>query len=234
MGSEKFAKHAAVIVAAVAIGVVGILASSSTVRADDDQKDARIQRGFEIAAEIPIPLNLEGKDHDLVGLGSYFVNAVSDCNGCHTAQNPTTGASLRFLPNGNPFFLGVKEQKVNPAAYLSGGRDFGPLPNVPHILSRNLTPDKTGMAEGGRTFAQFLQIMRHGTDLDHIHPNCSSPMQPNCFNPPFNGDLLQVMPWFVFQDMSQHDLHAIYEYLSAIPCIEGPEDPKNILHNDCH
>ena len=33
--------------------------------------------------------------------------------------------------------------------------------------------------------------------------------------------------------MTYHDLHAIYEYLSAIPCIEGPEDPNSILHNDC-
>ena len=28
-------------------------------------------------------------------------------------------------------------------------------------------------------------------------------------------------------------LHAIYEYLSAIPCNEGPAAPS-ILHNDCH
>jgi len=27
--------------------------------------------------------------------------------------------------------------------------------------------------------------------------------------------------WPAFQDMTDHDLLAIYEYLSAIPCIEG-------------
>ena len=47
----------------------------------------RIARGFEIA---PVPLNLEGKDRDLVGLGSYFVNAVGGCNDCHT--NPPFAA----------------------------------------------------------------------------------------------------------------------------------------------
>jgi hypothetical protein len=237
MRSKQFAKPAAVIAAVVAIGVVGFLVSSSTVRANDDEKDPRIQKGFELAADIPIPLNLEGKDRDKVGLGSYLVNAVGDCNGCHSAADPTTGAPLEFLPNGNPYFLGVKEKKVNPAAYLAGGQDFGAFPgsNPPvHIVPRNLTPDKTGRAEGGRTFAQFLQIMRHGTDLDHLHPNCSSPTQPNCLAPPFNGDLLQIMPWSTYQDMTQDDLHAIYEYLSAIPCIEGPEDPNNILHHDCH
>jgi hypothetical protein len=231
MRSEQSIKVTAAIVAVAAIGLVGILASSSTVQARDDDKDSRIQKGFEIA---PVPLNFEGKDRDLVGLGSYLVNAVSDCNGCHTAQNPTTGAPLEFLPTGNPFF-GLPK-KVNTATYLSGGRDFGQIegPNSPHIVSRNLTPDKTGRAEGGRTFSEFLQIMQHGTDLDHAHPNCSSTVKTNCFTPPFDGDLLQVMPWYAFQDMTQKELQAMYEYLSAIPCIEGPEDPTNILHNDCH
>jgi len=41
------------------------------------------------------------------------------------------------------------------------------------------------------------------------------------------------MPWPTFQSMTDHDLRAIYEYLSAIPCIEGPPAPS-ILHNDCH
>jgi len=29
-----------------------------------------------------------------------------------------------------------------------------------------------------------------------------------------------------------HDLLTIYTYPSAIPCIEGPTDPKNQQHND--
>jgi hypothetical protein len=40
------------------------------------------------------------------------------------------------------------------------------------------------------------------------------------------------MPWPDFQDMTEHDLRAIYEYLSAIPCIAGPPAPSP-LHNDC-
>jgi len=31
--------------------------------------------------------------------------------------------------------------------------------------------------------------------------------------------------------MRERDLRAIYEYLSAIPCIAGP--PAGVLHNDC-
>jgi hypothetical protein len=51
--------------------------------------------------------------------------------------------------------------------------------------------------------------------------------------PPFNGDLLQIMPWPAYSHMTEHDIRAIYEYLSAIPSIPGPADPNSVLHNDC-
>jgi hypothetical protein len=49
---------------------------------------------------------------------------------------------------------------------------------------------------------------------------------------PLNGALLQIMPWPTFQNMDDHDLRAMYEYLSAIPCIAGPPAPSP-LHHDC-
>ena len=73
-----------------------------------------------------------------------------------------------------------------------------------------------GLPEGGNTFEQFLQIMRHGTDLDHLHPPCTTaPANPNCLFAlpginPVDGNLLQVMPWPVFNNMSDGDLLAIY------------------------
>jgi hypothetical protein len=202
-----------------------VLASSPRVQAkedDNDSNESKIQRGFEIA---PVPLNLAGKNRALVGLGSYIVNAL-DCDGCHSA-----GPSTEFAP-GNPYF--GQPTKVNPATYLGGGRDFFPAPGpgFPHIISRNLTPDKTGLPEGGHTFPEFLQIMRTGADLDHLHPTCSATVTTNCVPPPFDGDLLQIMPWPIYQNMTDHDLRAIYEYLSAIPCIEGPPAPSP-RHNDC-
>ena len=77
------------------------------------------------------------------------------------------------------------------------------------------------------------QIMRTGVDLDHLHPNCSQRVTTNCFpeQQPFNGNLLQVMPWPIFQGFTEIDLRAIYEYLSAVPCISGPS--TGVLHNDC-
>jgi hypothetical protein len=181
----------------------------------DKQKDnknngeeARIRIGFEVA---PVPLNLARRDRDLVGLGSYIVNTQGECNGCHS-QGPQT----QYLPGGNPYF-GQPEQ-TNPATYLGGGRSFGefPGPGGPEIVSRNLTPDADGVPIGGDTFEEFLYTMRTGHDPDQLHPNLP---------PPFRGDLLQIMPWPAYANMSDRDLRAIYEYLSAIPCLVSADHP---------
>ena len=210
------------LLAALAIG-------AATARADEGdsgREAAMIRRGFEIA---PVPLNVEGKNAALVGLGSYLVNAVADCNGCHSA-----GPATEYARGGNPYFKGNPPAVLNQSTYLAGGRNFGSLvPGTPAIVSRNLTPDRTGRPAGGLTFDDFVQVLRTGTDLDHLHPNCSPTITSNCFPAaqPFNGDVLQVMPWPVFQLMSRRDLRAIYEYLRAIPCIAGPA--TGVLHNEC-
>jgi hypothetical protein len=206
-----------------------MLLSSPRGRADDgddrDDRDPRIQKGFEIA---PVHLDLEGKNRALVGLGSYIVNAQADCDGCHSA-----GPRTEFAMNRNPYF-GQKE-RVNPATYLGGGRDFGELVPPPgigsaHIISRNLTPTpKTGLPEGDHTFEEFLTILRTGKDFDHLHPTCTGAPNPGCVPKPFDGELLQIMPWPIQKNMTDHDIRAIYEYLKAIPCIHGnyPGEPAD-------
>jgi hypothetical protein len=201
---------------------------------DDDSEEAKSRRGLEIA---PVPLNLAGKDPSLVGLGSYIVNAQSDCNGCHNAG---PGGASGYPPNGNPYLLAPPggpyggKKLVDPATYLGGGRDFGAFPAdpFPHIVSRNLTPDKTGLAVGGHTFDEFLQIVRTGADMDNLHPTCMAGPNGSCLPAPFDGSRLQIMPWPAFKDMTRRDLRAIYDYLSSIPCIGGPPAP-DIRHNDC-
>jgi hypothetical protein len=218
--------------AAAAFAAILLAAMSNTtprVKAtgddDDNGSDSRIQRGFDIA---PVPLNLDGKNRALVGLGSYIVNATVPCNECHGAGPAIT----QFLPSGNPYF--GQPKAINPATYLGGGRDFGAIaPGAIHIFSRNLTPDKTGLPEGGRTFSEFVQIMRTGVDLDNLHPQCpSGTVAANCIPAPYRADLLQTMPWPGLKDLTDHDLRAIYEYLSAIPCVAGPPAPSP-LHNEC-
>ncbi len=229
MTLRQFLKTIGSSAAIAAVVLVGIFITSPHGQASSEPNDGRddaskIKQGFAIA---PVPLNLVGKNPALVGLGSYIVNAQGDCDGCHSA-----GPATEFAPGGNPYF--GQPTKINPATYLGGGRDFGPFPapGFPNIISRNLTPDKTGMPEGGRPFSEFVQIIRTGVDLDHLHPTCSATVTTNCLPPPFDGDLLQIMPWPIYHNMTDHDLRAIYEYLSAIPCITGPPAPSP-LHNDC-
>jgi len=255
------------------IALVGLLSTSPTVQAQNngnsDEKQL-VRIGYAIA---PVPLNLDGKDRDLVGLGSFIVNAQGDCNGCHTAGGPP---NFNYANNGNPYFsnqpLGTK---TDPTTYLAGGAPFGqavpssasvgfppgsipssyppdgypidPTTGFPYagpvIVSRNLTPDKTGRPEGGHTLAEFKQILRTGKDFDNIHPTCQSDTDPNialgiCVPPPVDGSKLQVMPWPVFHNMTDHQIEAIYEYLSAIPCIDNtfsppPAGAPNELRNDC-
>jgi hypothetical protein len=111
----------------------------------DDQERERIDKGMSIA---PVPLNLDGKDRDLVGLGSYIVNAQGGCNDCHT--NPP------YAPGGNPF-QGEPEQ-LNTAHYLAGGMSFGP-----DIVSPNLTPDASGNP-AGLSYDDFVRLIRTGRE----------------------------------------------------------------------
>jgi hypothetical protein len=220
---------------ALAVGIAS-LSAITPAQAGDDDEDVLIQRGFEVVAAEGVQLNLAGKDPRLVGLGSYLVNVLDHCNTCHSA-----GPATQWAKGGNPYFKLQGSTAVNQSTYMGGGRVFPPLvaanPGAtPTIVSRNLTPDKTGRPEGGRTFEEFRQIIRTGVDLDHLHPNCSDPTitaSTTCFpqNLPFDGDLLQVMPWPDLRHLTDHHLRAIYEYLSAIPCIAGP--PSGPLHNDC-
>ena len=181
--------------AAASIAVMSLAPQSGSANNSNDF-DTRIQRGLEIA---PVRLDYARRDRALVGLGSYLVNAMGGCNDCHTSPSYTK----------DPYTVGVVNKEVNKAGYLAGGAQFGPF------TSRNLTPDKSGKPFGA-SYAEFRLIMRTGIDLDQWPLNLPAPA---------NGKVLQVMPWPVYQDMTELDLRAMYEYLSAIPCVEG--DPGN-------
>ena len=151
--------------------------------------ESRVQEGLRIA---PVILNLKGRNRALVGIGSYLVNAVSECNDCHTRPH--------YLHGGNPF--NGEAEIPNAAQHLTGGNQFGPFTSV------NLTPDPITGLPAGLTFAEFVHLLRTGETDDH----------------PQFGPLLQVMPWPTFRKMTDNDLRAIYEYLSAIP--SRPNNPS--------
>ena len=176
--------------------IVALVVSAPPAAAKDknphpDNSQSEIQRGLALS---PVALNLLGKNRAFVARGSYLVNAVSGCTGCHTEPH--------FVPGRDPG-LGQPEQ-VNAAGFLGGGAAFGPF------VSRNLTPDFDGNP-GGLTLDQFKHVIRTGADLKGLPPPVPSPA----------NDLLQVMPWVEYKGMVDHDLEAIYEYLRAIPCLEG-------------
>ena len=264
---------AGAVVALAAIVLAGMINTPHRVQAQDNGNNdeaSLIRIGFLIA---PVPLNLEGKNRDLVGLGSFIVNAQADCNGCHTAGGPP---NFNYANNGNPYFLNQPlGTKTDPTTYLAGGTPFGqavpssasvggfppgsipssyppngypidPTTGFPYagpvIISRNLTPDKNGRPEG-HTLGEFKEILRTGKDFDNIHPTCLSDTDPNialgvCIPPPVDGSKLQVMPWPLLHNMTDHQIEAIYEYLSTIPCIDNnfstpPAGAPNELRNDC-
>ena len=129
--------------------------SNSPLKGDDrdrnrgereDDRELEVQIGFSIA---PVKLNLEDKDPELVGLGSYIVNAQGACNDCHTCPS--------YAPGHNPFPPVGGDGQINAATYLAGGVDFGP------VTSANLPPDANGRPEG-LTLEQFEIAIRTGHD----------------------------------------------------------------------
>jgi hypothetical protein len=97
-----------------------------------------------------------------------------------------------YEPGHNPYV--GQDTKPNPTNYLAGGVPFGPF------ISKNITPDATGKPHG-LTFDQFREAIRTGVDPD-------------------DGGILQVMPWPFYHNMTDGDVRAIYEYLSAVPHAE--------------
>jgi cytochrome c553 len=160
---------------------------------DDDRDDSRVRQGLRIA---PVPLDLRGKNRGLVGKGSYLVNAVGACADCHSCPTYEPGHNP-YGPPSSPLPPG--DGQLNAKNYLAGGVLFAP----PGVTSANLTPDpKTGRPELGHTFAEFKHLIRTGHD------------------PEEGNRILQVMPWPVYRHMTDEDLRAIYEFLSAIPHAE--------------
>lgn len=108
-----------------------------------------IERDSQVGLRLaPLPLNLHGKSRGTVGYGSYLINVLGECNGCHSVNG--------YEPGGNPY-LG-EAPIVDTEAYLRGGRNFG------IAVSRSLRPEPGNGLPGGMTYAQFVAAMRHGQD----------------------------------------------------------------------
>ncbi|MGH7439385.1 MAG: hypothetical protein ACRENE_27165 [Polyangiaceae bacterium] len=142
----------------------------------------------------PVPINTNGltsSQLEMIGEGSYLVNALGDCAGCHgSAPNSFLGGGCPTPDAGPPACSGITF--ATPAFT---------------VTSRNLTPDPgTGMV---LTEAQFIDEMRTGADFH----------SPQADGGP--SETMVVMPWMNYRWMSLYDLQSMYAYLQAIPSVSN-------------
>jgi len=219
-------------------------ADESSVERVDAYTAQRIAAGY---AATPVPVDLTGKDPAQVGIGAYIVNTVGVCNHCHSANQyykagfPIT-TSDHSGQTGNPYFLpaplgpyafpvtqrrdGGALFQIDTTTFVAGGQNFG------SVDSKNLTPTVNASptsyapylavyAEGGIDWITYWAVLHNGVDIDQLFSQCgsSAPPGPNgCAKAPTNAALLQVMPWPTVRQLTDGDLNAVWQYLSAIPC----------------
>ncbi len=235
----------AVLVASILMYSQGARAADESSGARVDAYTAqRIAAGY---AASPVPMDLTGKDPLQVGIGAYIVNTVGVCNHCHSANQyykagfPIT-TSDHSGQTGNPYFLpaplgpyafpvtqrrdGGALFQIDTTTFVAGGQNFG------SVDSKNLTPTVNASptsyapylavyAEGGIDWITYWAVLHNGVDIDQLFSQCGSggPPGPNgCAKSPTNAALLQVMPWPTVRQLTDSDLNAVWQYLSAIPC----------------
>jgi hypothetical protein len=167
---------------------------------DTDRARPNVERGLAIQPLAQPDLSHHHGVRERFGRGSYLVNAVAACSGCHT----------------NPDRDRVTLQ-INTEAYLSGGGMFLPPPPLQVALheARAASANLSGMTLGffheeGSTFERFKDVIRSGTHADE--------------NPP--RPLAWPMPWPRFRDMLDEDLFAVYTYTSRVPVRTGKADKE--------
>ncbi len=138
------------------------------------------------------PGALDVSSQSLFGRGSYLVNAISDCSGCHTnLDNAQTG-------------------KIDTAAYLTGGQLFAtPVPTLmgtTRAASANLIGGANGFFNNSDvSFETFLTLITQG-----IHAE-DTPSAPLAF----------PMPWQQLRNLNLADLQAIYVYMTTVASSYG-------------
>jgi hypothetical protein len=142
----------------------------------------------------PVPVALSGLTStqvEMIGNGSYIVNAIGACAGCH---------------GGAPSFLGGGCAAGDGGTPACTGLTFA-VPGSFTVSARNLTPDPTtGLM---LNVDQFVQALRTGADF-HTLGDAGTPTQS-----------LVVMPWQTFRWMSKYDLESIWWYLRSIPAVSN-------------
>jgi hypothetical protein len=126
--------------------------------------------------------------------GAYLVNHVLLCNDCHSERDWTlySGPAKPPLGAGRPCM--DKDTKAVGINFGTGG-----FPG--RLCIRNITPDvESGI--GGWTDGEIVRAMREGVSR--------------------NGEaLFPIMPWFMYQYMSDEDAAAVIAYMRAQPAVKS-------------
>jgi hypothetical protein len=173
---------------------LAVLLSATATRADEDGDKEHGSPGHDPDARVRIGFDIAPVPLNIRGKNAALVGLGSYLVNAAGGCNDCH-THPSYLPGGDPF-LGQPEI-INAEQYLTGGRQFGPF------TSKNLTPDEFGRP-AGLTFEEFEHLMRTGEEAP--------------------GELMQVMPWPVYSNLSERDLRAIYVFLSAIP--SQPNNPN--------
>jgi cytochrome c553 len=133
--------------------------------------------------------------------GSYLVNHLGHCVGCHTPLGPNDQSDMSLYLSGVPAkYAGTKVGRSQVAGF--------PGPRGARFYAKNLTPDaETGL--GRWTEEQFVQTFKHGVRPDGIK-YAISPME-----------------WNIYANMKEEDVRAMYRYLRTIKVIPN-KAPENI------
>lgn len=93
--------------------------------------------------------------------------------------------------------------------------------SAPRDLAKELQGNTRSRSPLASVLARRSQRPQHNSAeliFDKLHLNCGGAFTDNCYLPPVNGAVLQVMPWPIYRHMTDHQLTAIWTYLSTVPC----------------
>ena len=155
---------------------------------------------------------------EMIKRGEYLVNSIG-CDDCHSSKlmgpnGPEIDPKLRLSghPSNQPLAV-IKDRSILNDYALFNMSLTAAVGSWGTSFAANLTPDDTGI--GYWSEAQFLKAIKEGKlkGLDGSRP------------------LLPPMPWFVYKNLTDDDLKAIFAYLQSLPpvnnVVPAPSSPSS-------
>jgi Cytochrome c len=130
---------------------------------------------------------------------------VGGCHDCHSPKNKGV-IDQSLMLSGHPSSIKITAPDKVSGPWVIGTTDMLTAWSGPWGISfaANITPDPdTGLKSSNWSEAAFLKAMKTGK---HIGTG---------------RDILLPMPWFMYKDLADEDLKAIWAYLQSIPPVKN-------------